>query len=516
MSQSVVARAACSLLIAGLITVAAGAIGPAVASDRIDVSAPCGSAASPCSRLFAAGCTRQLLAYEVAGETARPTDGLSIISASNSGEGTSTESTTTSESPSTEPSVDTASAGVDRSSGAGPFDSEEANKLYAVDRDFTSSILKSVDEKVRKDFFSEKVATQIWPRILNRHQESILSSTNLNELSQRMNAALSELKVSHTQFVTINDEHFYFLRNLFDSFQPEAERKKTPLGEFLGFGLGGAGFAASQIRYILDGSPAAIAGLKRGDIVLKVNDRPYSGLLAFHGQADKKTGIVVRRGRETLKLEIIPLRKNYYDEFLEASTRSVRIIKTPSGSLGYMHLWCGGKAGELLNEAMESTLSGTRAMILDLRDGYGGNSLQDLDMFYRSPIAYPVFSTYGRKGKQFTKLTYSGPLVTLINGGSRSGKELLAFSLKCSKRGKLVGERTAGAVVAGRMYPLTERCALYLAVMDGTIGGNRLEGIGVEPDLKVVYPAGSAHDTQLQAAIAALSKPPRATRARPR
>jgi carboxyl-terminal processing protease len=410
------------------------------------------------------------------------------------------------DSPEVEPPGEPSTNSTESTRAAGPFDSEAVNQLYTVDKDFASSMLKSVDEKVRKNFYSEKVATQLWPEILSRHQQAILSSTNLGELSNRMNAALSELKVSHTQFVTINDEHFYFLRNLFDSFKPDHEKANTPIGEYIGLGLGGTGFAANQIRYVVDGSPAAIARLKRGDLLLQVNDNPYLGLLSFSGLADKKTRLSIRRGREALKVEITPRRKNYYDEYLEASTKSIGIFKTATGPVGYMHLWCGGKAGELLSDAMESTLSGTKAMILDLRDGYGGNSLQDLDVFYRLPIAYPVFNTYGRKGKQTTKLTYSGKLVTLINGGSRSGKELLAFSLKCSKRGRLVGERTAGAVLAGRVYPLNDRCALYLAVMDGTIGGRRLEGIGVEPDIRVTYPPGATNDSQLQAAFAELNK----------
>jgi len=101
--------------------------------------------------------------------------------------------------------------------------------------------------------------------------------------------------------------------------------------------------------------------------------------------------------------------------------------------------------------------------------------------------------------------------VVLINGGSRSGKELLAYSFKAAGRARLVGENTAGAVVAGRLYPLDGKCALYLAVCDITLEGkqkDRLEGVGVAPDIVVL---NKNHDQigyglQLSSAFEALEK----------
>ncbi len=381
------------------------------------------------------------------------------------------------------------------------FASTEANSLYMVDREFAANVFDTVDENVRNEFFDVTTATKLWPQIAAKSRGTILDSKTIEELSQRINAALAQLNASHTQFVTVNDEHYYFLRSLFDSFKPEAERKKTPQAEFIGAGLGGPLCQANQVRYVLNNSPAVAAGLKRGDILLKVDDRPFLGMLSFTGTAGNTTKILIQRGSKTLELTIKPVKQKYYDAFLDLTRKSARIIPTAEGPVGYIHLWCGGSAGEILSEEVTENLSQTKGMIVDLRDGYGGNSLQDLDVFYRPVSGYPEFRTFGRKDKQVTRFTYSGPLVTLINGGSRSGKELLAFSLKNSKRGALVGERTAGAVLAGRMIVINDRCALYLAVMDGTIGGKRLEGIGVPPDINVAYPLSSNEDVQLESAL---------------
>lgn len=85
-----------------------------------------------------------------------------------------------------------------------------------------------------------------------------------------------------------------------------------------------------------------------------------------------------------------------------------------------------------------------------------------------------------------TTLYYTKPVVALINGGVRSGKELVAFSLKRSGRAKLVGERTAGAVSAGKLFPIDSRTALYLAVAHVDVDGVTLEGKGIDPDVEVL------------------------------
>ena len=146
----------------------------------------------------------------------------------------------------------------------------------------------------------------------------------------------------------------------------------------------------------------------------------------------------------------------------------MRIIDSPDGKIGYIHLWAGGaESHDVFEEMLGTKLAKTDGLILDMRDGYGGNSLDDLDYFYRNPAGYPTFSMKDRAGKKVgSEMFYDKPLVALINGGSRSGKELLALSLKRSGRAKLVGERTAGYVLGGRLFTIDDRTALYLAVDD--------------------------------------------------
>ena len=79
----------------------------------------------------------------------------------------------------------------------------------------------------------------------------------------------------------------------------------------------------------------------------------------------------------------------------------------------------------------------------------------------------------------------------------------MARTLQRQDLGLLVGERTAGAVLGGRPYVLADDSVLYLAVRDVLVDGERLEGIGVEPDVAVAddLPYADGRDAQLERAL---------------
>jgi carboxyl-terminal processing protease len=71
------------------------------------------------------------------------------------------------------------------------------------------------------------------------------------------------------------------------------------------------------------------------------------------------------------------------------------------------------------------------------------------------------------------------PVVMLINHGTRSGKEVLAYGFKQYHLGEIIGTQTAGAVLAASAFLMDNGDLLLLAVADVTIDGQRLEGVGV-------------------------------------
>jgi carboxyl-terminal processing protease len=355
---------------------------------------------------------------------------------------------------------------------------------FYVDSTYNRKILNSVDEAVKKRFYDPVVANSVWKQALEEQQGAILKSKTLAELGASMSVAFAALHSSHCNFVTVNDEMYHFLHALFSDFNKKLNKGKV---DYVGFVTGIPPFGGKQVRYVLDGSPAARAGLQIGDHVLKVNGIDYVGYSNFFGTAGSSSTITIRRNDTTKDISIKPEKRDLYSAYVNATRKSVRLEKIDGKTIGYVHVWCGGRRSyEALDEILEEKLRDTDGLILDLRDGYGGNSLSDLDRFYRTPKAYPDFVTVDRNGKEnISRYYYDKPIVALINDGSRSGKELISFSLKRTGRAKLVGTKTAGAVLAGSITPLDEKCTAYIAVLDGTIGGVRLEGVGVSPDIEI-------------------------------
>ena len=113
-----------------------------------------------------------------------------------------------------------------------------------------------------------------------------------------------------------------------------------------------------------------------------------------------------------------------------------------------------------------------------------------------------IIKSIDRSRVSTSTIGFNGPVVVFINGDSRSGKELLAYYVKKTGRGVLLGERTAGFVSAGSWRRISEDSLLYFCISMLIIDGERLEGVGVEPDIVVPFDIRFAEgkDVQLERA----------------
>ena len=153
-----------------------------------------------------------------------------------------------------------------------------------------------------------------------------------------------------------------------------------------------------------------------------------------------------------------------------------------------MHIWSYARYQyqELLERLLTSgELKDADALVWDLRDGWGGADPGYLDIF--NPRS-PTMTLTERSGEHETvNGRWRKPVVLLINGGTRSGKEVLAYGFRKYGYGKVVGTRSAGAVLAGRAFLMSNGSLLLLAVADVSVDGERLEGRGVAPDITVAF-----------------------------
>ena len=174
-----------------------------------------------------------------------------------------------------------------------------------------------------------------------------------------------------------------------------------------------------------------------------------------------------------------------------------------------MHVW--SYASRRYQSALEDLiadgpLKDADALIWDLRDGWGGAQPEYLDLFNPRSPTMQVTARDGETGIVGAK--WRKPVAMLINGGTRSGKEVLAYGFKEYRLGELIGARTEGAVLAATAFLIGEEGLLLLAVEDVRVDGKRLEGVGVTPTIEVAFDPryAAGHDPQLARAVQVLAR----------
>lgn len=372
-------------------------------------------------------------------------------------------------------------------------------------------ILEQVWQEVNDNFFDPKFNGIDWNAKRDQYRNRVKSAQSIEEASVIINQMLAELNTSHTHFYSKLEPAYYQLLGIFNDRGFSKQIKKVfPDGKI---DYPGIGIFTKEINKkifvsaILDNSPAAKAGLKVGDQILAVDSKPYQPIQSFINTPVKIS--IQRTPEKVIELTVISKKLDPNTIFLEAMKDSVKIIERNTKKIGYVHIWsyAGDKYQELLvNEIAYGKLKNADSLILDLRDGWGGADPNYLNIFTEK---VPVLTKIGRdKIKQDLDFQWRKPVVMLVNEGSRSGKEILAYGFKKYKLGTLIGTKTAGAVVGGSPFLLSDGNLLYLAVIDVLVDGERLEGKGVIPDLEVPFNLEYAQgkDPQLEKSIEVLAK----------
>ena len=172
--------------------------------------------------------------------------------------------------------------------------------------------------------------------------------------------------------------------------------------------------------------------------------------------------------------------------------------------------------GETAESAMKM-LSNSYALVIDLRDNFGGReemALFILDYFFDEPV-HLLNNRY--RGREETEIRTHGenaggrlseiPLYILISRHTVSGGEMFAFVLKNRKRATIIGEKTRGAAHRTHLFSL-ENEKIDVAIPVGTtvdpLTGTDWEGTGVEPDIEV--PSAQAMDVAYKNALETILK----------
>lgn len=307
------------------------------------------------------------------------------------------------------------------------------------------------------------------------------------------------------------------LNDPYSVFFPPSETKDfqdTINGSFSGVGME-VGMKNQVLTVIapLKGSPAEKAGVKAGDMILKIDGTTTSNLSI-------DAAIAVIRGPEGTPIKLTLYREGKNGTFDISVTRAVIDVPTidskilPDGThMISLYSFTANSADLFKAEIQKFKASGSNKLILDLRGNPGGFLDAAIDMaswFLPSGKAI-VTEDYGIPGKEqvyrskgYNIFDKSLKMVILVDGGSASASEILSGALQQQGVAKLVGEQTYGKGSVQELVPLTDDTSIKITIARWlTPDGTSISKKGLTPDYVVAGQAdeNSKDDPQLDKAL---------------
>jgi carboxyl-terminal processing protease len=264
------------------------------------------------------------------------------------------------------------------------------------------------------------------------------------------------------------------------------------------------------------GSPAELAGLKSGDMVLEINGKDMTGidgnlvLKQIRGPAGTEVTLKLRRKDQTDPIVVSLKRQKITMNSVES--------KMLDGDIAYVQLLTFGDktTDELKNAIKTLNEKHPKGLILDLRNNGGGflnTAIEVASQFLKTDVV--MYEEYGT-GEKKTFNTIPGglardiPMVILINGGSASASEIVAGALQDTGRAKLVGEKSYGKGSVQNWIPLdNDQGAVRITIARWITPDQRqINEKGLEPDVTVKLTEENVKaldDVQLKKAVEILT-----------
>ncbi len=289
------------------------------------------------------------------------------------------------------------------------------------------------------------------------------------------------------------DPHSAFLSQ--DEFQ---ELQIGTTGEFGGLGIE-VGMENGFIKVIspIEDTPADMAGVKAGDLIIKLDETQVKGLTL-------NEAVKLMRGKRGTKIKLTIVREGEDKPVIISVTRDVIRVKSVRSRFlepGYGYIRISSfqskttrnviAAVEKLHSKSGENLQG---IVLDLRNNPGGvltGAVGVSDIFLKDGEL--IVYTKGRVRDAELKYSASSndsidgaPIVVLINEGSASASEIVAGALQDHKRAVIMGKNSFGKGSVQTILPLKENAALKLTTARYyTPSGRSIQAEGIEPDVLV-------------------------------
>jgi carboxyl-terminal processing protease len=242
-----------------------------------------------------------------------------------------------------------------------------------------------------------------------------------------------------------------------------------------------------------DGSPAKAAGVKPGDIIVKVDGTDVSGM-SLSDVVSKVLGPAGSKVTLTLQDPTTGATRDVTITRAKIMVNNVTWIMLPGTTIADIRLagFSQGVTADLQKALQQAQAQGATGIILDLRNNPGGlldEAVGVTSQFLGSGNALMVKDAQGQEKPIAvepggTALTI--PMVVLINQGTASAAEIVSGALQDAHRATILGETTFGTGTVLNAFPLSDGSQILLATQEWlTPNGRVIWHKGITPDVSV-------------------------------
>ena len=296
------------------------------------------------------------------------------------------------------------------------------------------------------------------------------------------------------------------------------EMQTDTRGEFGGLGIE-IGMESGVVKVIspIDDTPAAKAGIKAGDFIIKIGNEQVQGKSLMEA-------VKLMRGPVGTSIELTVRRKDVKKPMKFKITRKIIEVKSVNSeilgkekNLGYIRLKSFNENSDkqFLNIVKKyEKNSKITGYILDLRNNPGGLLTQAINITDFFLNGGEIVSTKGRNASETRKFfakkgdqIKGKPIIVLINNGSASASEIFAGALKDHKRAIILGENSYGKGSVQSIIPLRNGGGMRLTISKYYLpSGDSISEVGVTPDILIEesdinFKMNSKNDNQLNYAL---------------
>ncbi|GAD19229.1 S41 family peptidase [Helicobacter fennelliae] len=273
------------------------------------------------------------------------------------------------------------------------------------------------------------------------------------------------------------------------------ELKTQTDGEFGGLGITvGMKDGALTVIAPLEDTPAQKAGLKSGDVILKINEQSTIGM-----SIDDAVNLMRGKPKTTINLMVVrkgegkPLEFKITRDIIKVRSVYAKTIE----NLPYLYLRINSFDKNVTDSVKQILKDNPKieGLVLDLRNNPGGLLEQAVDLSKLFISNGVIVSQKGKVQEENIVYDASGkapypdlPIVVLVNAGTASASEIVSGALQDHKRGLIVGEDTFGKGSVQVVIPINNSDAIKLTTAKYYLpSGRTIQAVGIKPDI-LVYP----------------------------